>query len=412
MKEVQLYASAHADPAHIREFFEKNLLRENEAPIAFFDGIFYAAKNERVGGLAFHDYLIFSDQSIYLWARGIHKDVLDRFPIGVVSASAKPTDEGFAAINLAISKPNSEPICLIFDVVPIDEAEKLVALHFAIEAEIEKTVGKNFDQRLPKDVAQKLVEIARKHLPLKSFFIYDKSAQEPAPVAEPEPPPNAEVWNGTIIYGDDMLSRIKRYRAGNVNEFRQSESRKGEFRQNEFRPPYSNGMRNGGYDAEFLRNEPRGRFGPPPFGPPPMPDLSGLFSKFDMVSLKRAEAAAKDILSNIPERYREQAKKDLAQMPERLKESLNALNELITNLAENPQAQNVVIQTIATAVKNDGLLGAMLKAMSLAKQTAEKAVSPDGFASTAPPQSEGETSAPPADEQPVERKKKIKIRVE
>lgn len=403
MKEVQLYASAHADPAHIREFFEKKLLRENEVPIAFFDGIFYAAKNERVGGLAFHDYLIFSDQSIYLWARGIHKDVLDRFPIGVVSASAKQTDEGFAAINLTISKPNGEAICLIFDVVPIDEAEKIVALHFAIETEIEKAVGKNFEQQLPKALAQRLVEMARKNLPSRTFFIYDASEPAPAPpppVAEPETPPQAEVWNGTIIYGDDMLSRLKRYRAGNENEFRQSSSQR---------------TRNG-YDAEFLRNEPRGRFGPSPFGPPPpMPDFASLFSKFDIVSLKRAEAAAKDILSNIPEQYREQAKKDLAQMPERLKESLNALNELITNLAENPQAQNVVIQTITTAVKNDGLFGSILKAMSLAKQTAERAVSPDGFAAattTPPPNPNGDSEPQATDEPPIERKKKIKIRVE
>lgn len=165
MSEVKLYAAAHTDLAHIREFFEKNLLRENETPIAFFDGIFYAAKNERVGGLAFHDYLVFSDQSIYLWARGIHKDYLDRFPLAAVGASAKHTDEGFAAINLTISQKEQEPLCLIFDLVPTDEAEKIVALHFAIASEIETSVGKNFEHDLPKEVAEKLVEIARKICP-------------------------------------------------------------------------------------------------------------------------------------------------------------------------------------------------------------------------------------------------------
>jgi hypothetical protein len=388
MSEVKLYAAAHTDLAHIREFFEKNLLRENETPIAFFDGIFYAAKNERVGGLAFHDYLIFSDQSIYLWARGIHKDYLDRFPLAAVDASAKHTDEGFAAINLTISQKEQEPLCLIFDLVPTDEAEKIVALHFAIASEIETSVGKKFEQDLPKEVAEKLVEIAHKNLPLKTIVVADRTA--PPTSAEKEPPPHVEFYNNTMFYGDDMLSRIKRYRAGNDKEFQQAYGHKsGQY----------------GYSAEFLRNEPRGRFGPP------TPDFEGMFSKLDMVSLKRAEAITKDILSHIPEQYRQQAKKDLAQMPERIKESLNALNELITNLAENPQAQNVVIQTIATAVKNDGLLGAMLKAASLVQQTVTRATSPEGFSTNAP-QSEGGEDVLQTDTQPTERKKKIKIRVE
>jgi len=386
MSEVKLYAAAHTDLAHIREFFEKNLLRENETPIAFFDGIFYAAKNERVGGLAFHDYLIFSDQSIYLWARGIHKDYLDRFPLGVVSASAKHTDEGFAAINLTISLKDKEPIALIFDLVPTDEAEKIVALHFAIESEIEQAVGKKFEQDLPKEVTEKLIDIAYKNLPFKTIVIPDKLTPNTQPPPEQTQPPRVEFHHNTMFYGDDMLSRLRRYRQGNDKEFEQ-------------RYDYHNR-----YSAEFLQNEPRGRF------KPPTPDFEGMFSKLDMVSLKRAEAITKDLLSNIPEQYREQAKKDLAQMPERLKESFNAFNELLTNLAENPQAQNVVIQTIATAVKNDGILGAMIKAMSLVQQTAIRATSPEGFST--PPSSEGEENAPQADAQPTERKKKIKIRVE
>ncbi len=389
MSEVKLYAAAHTDLAHIREFFEKNLLRENETPIAFFDGIFYAAKNERVGGLAFHDYLIFSDQSIYLWARGIHKDYLDRFPLGVVSASAKHTDEGFAAINLTISQKDKEPIALIFDLVPTDEAEKIVALHFAIESEIEQAVGKKFEQDLPKEVTEKLIDIAYKNLPFKTILVPNRPMPNAQPSADRVQSPHSEFHNSTMFYGDDMLSRIKRYREGNDKEFQQT---------------YGHKSGHNGYSAEFLQNEPRGRFRPP------TPDFEGLFSNLDMVSLKRAEAITKDLLSNIPEQYREQAKKDLAQMPERLKESFNAFNELLTNLAENPQAQNVVIQTIATAVKNDGILGAMLKAMSLVQQTATRATSPDGFST--PAASEGGEDTPQADAPPAERKKKIKIRVE
>jgi hypothetical protein len=390
MSEVKLYASAHADHAHIREFFEKNLLRENETPIAFFDGIFYAAKNERVGGLAFHDYLIFSDQSIYLWARGIHKDYLDRFPLGVVSVSAKHTDEGFAAINLTITPKDKDPIGLIFDLVPTDEAEKIVALQFAIESEIEQAVGKNFDADLSNEITKKLIDIAKKNLPFRTILVPDKpSPIKPVTTPAEQEMPRAEVYNGTIFYGDDMLSRLRRYRQGNDREFQQ----RYDYAQNR-------------YSAEFLQNEPRGRFYPP------TPNVEDFFSKLDMVSLKRAEAIAKDILSNIPEQYREQAKKDLAQMPERMKESLNALNELITNLAENPQAQNLVIQTIATAVKNDGLLGTMLKAMSLLQQTAIRLTTPEGFSAQAQTEDRHQEPPPQAQEPTTERKKKIKIRVE
>lgn len=394
MSEVKLYAAAHTDLAHIREFFEKNLLRENETPIAFFDGIFYAAKNERVGGLAFHDYLVFSDQSIYLWARGIHKDYLDRFPLATVGASAKHTDEGFGAINLIISQKEHEPLCLIFDLVPTDEVEKIVALHFAIDSEIEASVGKPFENDLPAALTEKLLKIAYENLPLKTIIVPDRANSQPSADAkhfrEGGSSQHVEFHNNTMFYGDDMLSRIKRYREGDEKEFQQAHAHK-------------NGQN--AYSAEFLQNEPRGRF-----HPPPTPDFEGMFSKLDMVSLKRAEAITKDLLSNIPEQYREQAKKDLAHMPERMKESFNAFNELITNLAENPQAQNVVIQTIATAVKNDGLLGAMLKAASLVQQTATRATSPDGFSS--PPPSEDGEDLSQTDAQPKERKKKIKIRVE
>jgi hypothetical protein len=278
---------------------------------------------------------------------------------------------------------------LIFDLVPTDEAEKIVALHFAIESEIEQAVGKKFEQDLPKEVTEKLIDIAYKNLPFKTIVIPDKLTPNTQPPPEQTQPPRVEFHHNTMFYGDDMLSRIKRYREGNDKEFQQT---------------YGHKSGHNGYSAEFLQNEPRGRF------KPPTPDFEGMFSKLDMVSLKRAEAITKDLLSNIPEQYREQAKKDLAQMPERLKESFNAFNELLTNLAENPQVQNVVIQTIATAVKNDGILGAMIKAMSLVQQTATRATSPEGFSTPAP--TEGGEDTPQADAPPTERKKKIKIRVE
>jgi hypothetical protein len=232
--------------------------------------------------------------------------------------------------------------------------------------------------------------LLKKNLPFRTILVPDKpSPIKPVTTPAEQEMPRAEVYNGTIFYGDDMLSRLRRYRQGNDREFQQ----RYDYAQNR-------------YSAEFLQNEPRGRFYPP------TPNVEDFFSKLDMVSLKRAEAIAKDILSNIPEQYREQAKKDLAQMPERMKESLNALNELITNLAENPQAQNLVIQTIATAVKNDGLLGTMLKAMSLLQQTAIRLTTPEGFSAQAQTEDRHQEPPPQAQEPTTERKKKIKIRVE
>jgi hypothetical protein len=135
MNEVSLYAARHTDAAHIKEFFTKKLLRPAEEPIAFFDGIFYEAKNERVGGLSFHDYLIFSNKSIYLWARGISKDYLDRFNLGAVSIAAREKDQDFATLNFTIEREGKDPIYLIFDFVPLSEVKKLMLLHVSLESD-------------------------------------------------------------------------------------------------------------------------------------------------------------------------------------------------------------------------------------------------------------------------------------
>ena len=101
----------------------------------------------------------------------------------------------------------------------------------------------------------------------------------------------------------------------------------------------------------------------------PPPPIENPFKNLDFISLKRAEAITKDLFAAIPEQYREQAKKDLEQMPKRMTEAVSVMSELLTNITQNPETQNFVIQAIATAVKNDGIVGTMMKAMNSAVQS-------------------------------------------
>ncbi len=346
MNEVSLYAARHTDAAHIKEFFTKKLLRTAEEPIAFFDGIFYEAKNERVGGLSFHDYLIFSNKSIYLWARGISKDYLDRFNLGAVSIAAREKDQDFATLNFTIEREGKDPIYLIFDFVPLSEVKKLMLLHVSLESDIENALGKHYLGEIPDQLAAQLLEHAKSIVEMRPF-----------PLVEPEPEPElppfpAMMSNFTRIYGDNLLERLKQMRAG--EQMGHSASQGG----------YAGGEPRG-YSAEFLRNQPR------------YPFSSGL-GNLDSVSLRRAEAIVRDMLSAIPEEYREQAKKDLKEMPERFSNAILAVNELLQNIAKNKETQNFVIQVVETAVKNDGILGALFKGLqtvvsaSMAPQKAEQ----------------------------------------
>ncbi len=346
MNEVSLYAARHTDAAHIKEFFTKKLLRTAEEPIAFFDGIFYEAKNERVGGLSFHDYLIFSNKSIYLWARGISKDYLDRFNLGAVSIAAREKDQDFATLNFTIEREGKDPIYLIFDFVPLSEVKKLMLLHVTLESDIENALGKHYLGEIPDNLAAQLLEHAKTIVEMRPF-----------PLVEPEPEPElppfpAMMSNFTRIYGDNLLERLKQMRAG--EQMGHSASQGG----------YAGGEPRG-YSAEFLRNQPR------------YPFSNGL-GNLDSVSLRRAEAIVRDMLNAIPEEYREQAKKDLQEMPERFSSAILAVNELLQNIAKNKETQNFVIQVVETAVKNDGILGALFKGLqtvvsaSTAPQKAEQ----------------------------------------
>jgi hypothetical protein len=412
MSEISLYTGSHTDLAHVREFFEKQLLQQGEEALAVFDGVFYEAKNERVGGLAFHDYLVFSDKAVYLWARGVQKDYLDRFNLGAVSFRSKETEEDFSTVDLTIQRAEGkDPIYLIFDLVPKNEAAKLMQLHTALELALESGVGKNFLGDIPSDTAKVLRQTSLELLPTKKFNF----AAEPAPNdgmpmngqafppeillalqqlqalqmqqmqqnggaspildgngndggagmeqpfnQEPQQPQDIFMSENTVFYGDSVLDKLKRVRYGAPPPMQQF-GQQG-YGQNGFAQ---------GFSAEFLQNEPR-----PQFFQNPMAAMQNPFSslqKIDKVSLKRAEAITKDLINSIPEEYREQAKKDFKEMPERMSQALNALNELLGNIAESPQAQSFIVQTVGTAVKNDGLFGSMMKLANIFGQTATKA---------------------------------------
>jgi ribosomal protein L12E/L44/L45/RPP1/RPP2 len=360
MNEVSLYAARHTDAAHIKEFFTKKLLRTTEEPIAFFDGIFYEAKNERVGGLSFHDYLIFSNKSIYLWARGISKDYLDRFNLGAVSIAAREKDQDFATLNFTIERESKDPIYLIFDFVPLSEVKKLMLLHVTLESDIENALGKHYLGEIPDHLAAQLLEHAKTIVDMRPFPLV-----EPEP--EPELPPFPSMMsNFTRIYGDNLLERLKQMRAG--EQMGASASQSG----------YGSGAAGGearGYSAEFLRNQPR------------YPFSSGL-GNLDSISLRRAEAIVRDMLNAIPEEYRAQAKKDLQEMPERFSSAVLAVNELLQNIAKNKETQNFVIQVVETAVKNDGIFGALFKGLQNIVATSTAAKKPEQDASTVSPNTE------------------------
>ena len=82
MANISLYVSGQTELNDVTEFFQKRHMEEGENPIAFFDGVFYESHQERVGNIAFTDYLIYTDRAVYLWARGSSKDYLDRFNLG------------------------------------------------------------------------------------------------------------------------------------------------------------------------------------------------------------------------------------------------------------------------------------------------------------------------------------------
>jgi hypothetical protein len=98
--------------------------------------------------------------------------------------------------------------------------------------------------------------------------------------------------------------------------------------------------------------------------PPPPPGLEGLLPT-DPASIKRIAGQLKDLVGDAPFKLREQVMKDLQHVPNDVATVLTALNELLVNIAGNPQAERFVMNAIKTAVSNDGLIGSVGKIIKL-----------------------------------------------
>jgi hypothetical protein len=320
MANISLYVSGQTELNDVTEFFQKRLIGEGENPIAFFDGVFYESHQERVGNIVFQDYLIYTDKAIYLWARGTSKDFLDRFTLGSVSVNSRNKDSAFATLNLKIKREGKEPVYVIFDMVEIKEAETIVKLHTVIESTIEDYLGVNFRQEIPQDTAVKILQSARSICIPRSISIALEAPEMPVPDAG-------------IGYGQDLLEQYKASIGYSLDQ-----------------------------DPQQQGAQPRPRGG---MGAPELPrGLEGLLPA-DPASIKRIAGQLKDMVGDAPLKLREQLMKDLQHVPNDVATVLTALNELLANIAGNPQAERFVMTAIKTAVANDGILGSVGKIIKL-----------------------------------------------
>ncbi|NTW49508.1 MAG: hypothetical protein HGB19_07265 [Chlorobiales bacterium] len=271
-----------------------------------------------------------------------------------------------------------------------------------IETTIEEQLGKEYWGEIPNDVAEKIFEVGMETCPPLQIELVEPQQpyQQPPMTGSPfstntnmgfQPVQNSfgsmlgggSSGSGSIGYGQGLLEQYKAANAfsGYKNSPNQGSSQgpdsaqnRGPFQQPQPFPgqsPFQDPRQN------FNTQNPPNNFGPEqPFGPTgPISQITGSLSEVDVVTLKRMGALVKDLISNIPEDYREQAKIDLRKIPENLEklpdslqqlpsnitETINALNELLDNVSSNKQTQDFIIRAISAAVKNDGLVGAASK---------------------------------------------------
>ena len=321
MANVSVYVSVQTEQSDVTEFFQKGLMSAGENPIAFFEGVFYESHQERVGNIAFQDYLIYTDKAVYLWARGLNKDYLDRFNLGSVSVNSRNKDHDFATLNLKIRREGKEPVYVIFDMVELREADLMIRLHTLIESIIEERLGLNYRKNLPDDVSALILQAARGVcVPQAISFRFDA----PDPVQQ----------ESHIGYGQDLLEQYKAS-LGYVPDER-SPQQAGEHKHEGFSP------------ADAIKG------------------IENMLPA-DPATLKRIAGSIKELIGDAPFKIREQVKNDLQHVPG----MLNALNELLNSIADNPQAERFVINIVKTAVRNDGMIGSVGKLLRLSSNFGE-----------------------------------------
>ena len=306
MATITLYLSGQTEIADVAEFFQKHMVEPGENVLAFFDGVFYESHQERVGNIAFQDYLIYSDKSVYLWARGASKDYLDRFDLSTVSLNSRNKDGDFATLNLKVRRDGKEPVYVIFDMVEKREAELIVKLHTVMESMIESALGASYRSAIPDELAAELHNAALDVCPPRQLNI----ALDPPAEGRQE---------SSIGYGQDLLEQYK----ASIG----------------YQPP--EGIPGSGA----------------PFNPADaMKGIENLLPG-DPESLKGILSSIKGLIGDAPFKFRDQVKKDLQHVPGDVAAVLTAVNELVSNIAGNPQAEQFVMTAIKTAVRNDGVLG-------------------------------------------------------
>ncbi|MEI7694399.1 MAG: hypothetical protein WCI64_01965 [Chlorobium sp.] len=316
MANVSLYVSGQTEQVDVAEFFQKGLMGAGESPIAFFEGVFYESHQERVGNIAFQDYLVYTDKAVYLWARGSSKDYLDRFNLGSVSVNSRNKDYDFATLNLKVRREDKEPVYVIFDMVELREAELIIRLHTVIESIIEENLGLNYRKNLPDKVSLQILQASRGVCIPQSFsFRFDV--------------PDPEQQGSHIGYGQDLLEQYKASL---------------------------------GYPPS--QDPPRQQAGEKrPEGFSAADAIKGIENLLptDPAALKKVAESIKDIIGDAPFKIRDQLKNDLQHVPG----MLTALNELVNSIADNPQAERFVINIVKTAVKNDGMISSVGKLLRL-----------------------------------------------
>ncbi len=380
MATISTYVSGHTELNDVAEFFQNRMLHAGERPIAFFDGVFYESHQERVGNIAYQDYLIYSDRAVYLWARGATKDYLDRFTLGAVSINSRNKDGDFATLNLRIRREDKEAVYVIFDMVEVGEAEKIVMLHTIIESAIETYLGSGFRQEIPDDIAERIFQSAVATCPPKPLAL-----TPPAASAHQQP------QNNPIGYGEDLLEQYRTTGGPSASPLQQP-------------PPQQ-----GAYDSRQYASSGRQ-------GMPEMPKaLEGMLPT-DPEALKRIAANLKELVGDAPFKFRDQVMKDLQHVPNDVATVLTAVNELIANIADNPKAEKFVLNAIQTAVKNDGILGSVGKMLKMTTSFAPGTKKPAQGAPDGKPGAEDSFDGlpvPPAEADPgTVRRKKIKIQTD
>jgi hypothetical protein len=325
MANLSLYVSAQTEQSDVTEFFQKGLMQAGENPIAFFEGVFYESHQERVGNIAFQDYLIYTDKAVYFWARGSSKDYLDRFNLGSVSLNSRNKDHDFATLNFKVRREDKEPVYVIFDMVELKEADVILRLHTVIESIIEERFGLDYRKNLPDDVSQVILHDVRSVcVPQVISVRFDA-------------PPDPAQRESHIGYGQDLLEQYKASIGYPTDERAQQQAGAG-----------LGGAQGGGQNPE---------------GFSPADLFKGIEQMLptDPASLKRIAGSIVEMIGDAPFKIRDQVKSDLQHVPG----MLSALNELLNSIADNPQAERFVLNIVKTAVKNDGVIGSVGKLLRL-----------------------------------------------